>query len=49
MGSSDRSNSDASGSGAADRSMPNTNAGWLSMLFGGGFLSAAGMALRRRK
>ena len=38
-----------SGSGAADRSMPNTNAGWLSMLFGGGFLSAAGMALRRRK
>jgi len=32
----------------ADRSMPNTSAGWLMMLLSGGALSSAGFALRRK-
>jgi len=36
-------------SGSADRSMPNTSAGWLMMLLSGGALSGAGMALRRKR
>jgi len=35
--------------GTADRSMPNTSAGWLMMLLSGGALSGAGMALRRKR
>jgi len=35
--------------GAADRSMPNTSAGWLMMLLSGGTLSGAGLALRRKR
>jgi len=35
--------------GSADRSMPNTSAGWLMMLLSGGTLSGAGMALRRKR
>jgi len=35
-------------SGAANRSMPNTSAGWLMMLLSGGALSSAGYALRKR-
>jgi len=35
--------------GSADRSMPNTSAGWLMMLLSGGALSGAGMALRRKR
>jgi len=35
--------------GAADRSMPNTSAGWLMMLLGGGALSGAGLSLRRKR
>ncbi len=31
----------------ANRSMPNTAAGWLPMLLSGGFLSGAGISLRR--
>jgi hypothetical protein len=34
---------------SADRSMPDTAAGWLMMLLGGGALSGAGLALRRRQ
>jgi LPXTG-motif cell wall-anchored protein len=35
--------------GSADRSMPNTSAGWLMMLLSGGALSSAGFALRRKR
>ena len=35
--------------GSADRSMPDTAAGWVMMLLSGGALSGAGLALRRRK
>jgi LPXTG-motif cell wall-anchored protein len=35
--------------GAADRSMPNTAAGWVMMLLSGGALSSAGFALRRKR
>jgi hypothetical protein len=35
--------------GSADRSMPHTAAGWLMMLLGGGALSGAGFALRRKR
>jgi hypothetical protein len=35
--------------GSADRSMPDTAAGWLMMLLGGGALSGAGLALRRKQ
>jgi hypothetical protein len=35
--------------GTADRSMPDTAAGWLMMLLGGSALSGAGLALRRRQ
>jgi len=35
--------------GSADRSMPDTSAGWLMMLLSGGALSGAGMALRRKR
>jgi hypothetical protein len=41
--------SGASDSDNADRSMPNTSAGWLMMLLGGGALSGAGMSLRRKR
>jgi len=41
-----RSNADNSGS--ANRSMPNTSAGWLMMLLSGGTLSSVGYALRKR-
>jgi hypothetical protein len=34
---------------SADRSMPDTAAGWLMMLLGGSALSGAGLALRRRQ
>jgi hypothetical protein len=34
---------------SADRSMPDTAAGWLMMLLGGGALSGAGLALRRKR
>jgi len=36
-------------SGSADRSMPNTAAGWVMMLLSGGTLSGAGLARRRRR
>jgi len=36
-------------SGAANRSMPNTSAGWLMMLLSGGALSGAGLSLRRKR
>jgi hypothetical protein len=36
-------------SGSADRSKPNTAAGWVMMLLSGGALSGAGLALRRRR
>jgi hypothetical protein len=39
----------ATDSGSADRSMPDTAAGWMMMLLSGGALSGAGLALRRRK
>jgi len=35
--------------GSADRSMPDTSAGWLMMLLSGGALSSAGFALRRKR
>lgn len=35
--------------GAANRSMPNTSAGWLMMLLSGSALSGAGMSLRRKR
>ena len=35
--------------GSANRSMPSTAAGWLSMLLSGGALSGAGMMLRRKR
>jgi hypothetical protein len=35
--------------GSANRSMPNTSAGWLMMLLSGGALSGAGMTLRRKR
>jgi len=34
---------------SADRAMPNTSAGWLMMLLGGGALSGAGLVLRRKQ
>jgi hypothetical protein len=39
----------ATDTGAADRSMPNTSAGWLMMLLGGSALSGAGFSLRRKR
>jgi len=36
-------------SGAADRSMPDTAAGWVMMLLSGSTLSGVGLALRRRR
>lgn len=36
-------------SGSADRSMPDTAAGWVMMLLSGGALSGAGLALRRKR
>jgi len=44
-----RSMNDTSNGGSANRSMPNTSAGWLMMLLSGGALSSAGMALRKRR
>jgi len=43
-----RSMNDTSNGGSANRSMPNTSAGWLMMLLSGGALSGAGLALRKR-
>jgi hypothetical protein len=40
---------DMNDTSSADRSMPNTSAGWLMMLLGGGALSGAGMSLRRKR
>jgi len=40
--------SDVDNSGSANRSMPNTSAGWLMMLLSGGTLSSVGYALRKR-
>jgi transglutaminase/protease-like cytokinesis protein 3 len=40
--------SDVDTSGSANRSMPNTSAGWLMMLLSGGTLSSVGYALRKR-
>jgi hypothetical protein len=34
---------------SADRTMPNTSAGWLMMLLSGGALSGAGLSLRRKR
>jgi LPXTG-motif cell wall-anchored protein len=34
---------------SANRSMPNTSAGWLMMLLSGGALSGAGFSLRRKR
>jgi len=39
---------DTGNNGSANRSMPNTSAGWLMMMLSGGGLSAAGYALRKR-
>jgi hypothetical protein len=39
----------ATTAGSADRSMPNTSAGWLMMLLSGGALSSASFALRRKR
>lgn len=39
---------DVGNTGSANRSMPNTSAGWLMMLLSGGALSSAGYALRKR-
>jgi len=39
----------ATDTGSADRSMPNTSAGWLMMLLGGGALSGAGLSLGRKR
>jgi hypothetical protein len=39
---------DTSNTGSANRSMPNTSAGWLMMLLSGSALSGAGLALRKR-
>jgi len=36
-------------SNTADRAMPETSAGWLMMLLGGGTLSGLGMAIRRKR
>jgi len=46
---SSRSTVTASDQGSADRSMPDTAAGWVMMLLSGGALSSAGFAMRRRK
>jgi hypothetical protein len=40
--------SDTGNTGSANRSMPNTSAGWLMMLLSGGTLSSVGYALRKR-
>jgi hypothetical protein len=40
--------SDTANTGSANRSMPNTSAGWLMMLLSGGTLSSVGYALRKR-
>jgi hypothetical protein len=42
-------NGSGNDNGAADRSMPNTSAGWLMMLLSGGALSGAGLSLRRKR
>jgi len=42
-------NSGSDNGGAAERSMPNTSAGWLMMLLSGGALSGAGLSLRRKR
>ena len=39
----------ATSAGSADRTMPNTSAGWLMMLLSGGALSSASFALRRKR
>jgi len=39
----------ASNTNSANREMPNTSAGWVMMLLGGGTLSGAGMMLRRKR
>lgn len=39
---------DTDNTGSANRSMPNTSAGWLMMLLSGGALSGAGLSLRKR-
>jgi len=39
---------DTGNTGSANRSMPNTSAGWLMMLLSGSALSGAGLALRKR-
>jgi len=44
-----RNNRGTSDNSAADRSMPNTSAGWLMMLLSGGALSGAGLSLRRKR
>jgi len=45
-----RSTMDNNGNqGNANRSMPNTSAGWLMMLLSGGALSGAGLSLRRKR
>jgi len=42
-------NNSSTNNGSANRSMPSTAAGWLSMLLSGGALSGAGMMLRRKR
>lgn len=37
------------GAGMAERTLPAAAGNWLALLLGGGFLSAAGLALRRRR
>lgn len=44
-----RSTATMSDTSSADRAMPNTSAGWLMMLLGGGALSGAGVSLRRKR
>jgi len=44
-----RSTATMSDTSSADRAMPNTSAGWLMMLLGGGALSGAGLSLRRKR
>jgi hypothetical protein len=39
----------AGNTGSSSRSMPNTSAGWLMMMLGGGTLSGAGLMLRRKR
>jgi len=42
-------NDTGSDNSSANRSMPNTSAGWLMMLLSGGALSGAGLSLRRKR